>query len=276
MIFPLQVHKTFAPVPSLAETASRLKPTDDARHDRGGSLTMDYLDLTLPTPEANLALDEALLLEAEAGRADEVLRSWELPNHAVVLGSSCRLAADVDEATCAADGVPVLRRSSGGGTVLLGPGCLAYSLVLAMEQPPLRDVTHSYLYILERIGRALTDDERTVIPAGTSDLALGDTKVSGNSQRRLRTHVLHHGTVLYNFEIAHIGRYLKPPERQPAYRRGRNHEGFVSNLPLSAAQIKERLRQAWSAHQDRPDWPRAAVERLVREKYANPAWTRRR
>src|SRR5215470_19204848 len=103
---------------------------------RGGE-PMHYLDLTLATPAENLALDEALLLEAEAGRGGEVLRFWEWPLPAVVLGAGGRLAEDVDEAACRADVVPILRRSSGGGTVLLGNGCLLFSLVLAYDRSPL-------------------------------------------------------------------------------------------------------------------------------------------
>src|SRR5437762_3043532 len=108
----------------------------------GGSLLprlpgpMQLLDLTLPSAVANLALDEALLLEAEAGRGGEVLRLWEWPSPAVVLGSGGILREDVDEDACRADGVPVLRRASGGGTVLLSRGCLCYSLVLAMDRTP--------------------------------------------------------------------------------------------------------------------------------------------
>src|SRR5262245_1678404 len=97
---------------------------------------MHFLDLTLPTAAENLALDEALLLEAEAGRGGEVLRLWEWPRPAVVLGAGCRLAEEVHEANCLADGVPILRRASGGGTVLLGEGCLLFSLVLAYDRSP--------------------------------------------------------------------------------------------------------------------------------------------
>ena len=41
---------------------------------------MDFVDITLSTLNENLALDEALLLEAEAGRSGEVLRVWEWPS----------------------------------------------------------------------------------------------------------------------------------------------------------------------------------------------------
>ena len=110
---------------------------------------MQFLDETLPTLAENLALDEALLLEAESGRGGEVLRLWEWPQPAVVLGSGCRLAEDADEAACLTGGVPILRRSSGGGTVLLGTGCLCYSLVLSYDRSPaLRDIRSSYIHIL--------------------------------------------------------------------------------------------------------------------------------
>ena len=48
---------------------------------------MRLLDLTLPIAAENLALDEALLLAAEESGAGEVLRLWELPSLAVVLGA---------------------------------------------------------------------------------------------------------------------------------------------------------------------------------------------
>src|SRR5262245_30327286 len=183
---------------------------------------MVFLDLTLPTPEDNLALDEALLLQAESGQAGEALRLWEWPRPAVVLGSACKLADDVDEAACAADGVHLLRRSSGGGTVLLGPGCLLYSLVLRFDRDPaLVEVRPSYRYVLGAVLDALG------LPgaeqAGVSDLAIGGRKFSGNAQQRKRHHLLHHGTLLYAFDPALVGRYLKMPPRQPEYRAGRPH-----------------------------------------------------
>src|SRR5262249_30757140 len=155
-----------------------------------------------PTAAANLALDEALLLEAEAGRGGEVLRLWEWPGPAVVLGSGCVLRDDVDEGACAADGVPVLRRSSGGGTALLGRRCLLYTLVLPYARPPaLGEVRPSYGYILERMSAALAAVVPDVGQAGTSDLASGGRKFSGNAQQRKRDFLLHHGTLLYDFDL---------------------------------------------------------------------------
>ena len=238
---------------------------------------MRFLDLTLPSAAENLALDEALLLEAESGRGGEVLRLWEWPRYAVVLGAGCVLADDVDEATCAADGVPVLRRASGGGTVLLGPGCLCYSLVLSYERgPALREITPSYIYILGKIGDALAGLLPGIEHAGTSDLMDGGLKFSGNAQQRKRNHLLHHGTLLYDFDLPRIGRYLRMPGRQPEYRGRRDHAAFLRNLRAGVDELERRLRTGWRADEEMTDWPRQDVRRLSGEKYAQAEWIRRR
>lgn len=238
---------------------------------------MHFLDLTLPAPSQNLALDEALLLEAEAGRAGEALRFWEWPAPAVVLGAGCRLAEDVEEAACFADGVPILRRASGGGTVLLGRGCLCFTLVLSYDRSPLLDdIQASYAYILKHTAETLADLATGVTRAGTSDLAAGGRKCSGNAQQRKRRFLLHHGTLLYDFDLALVPRYLRLPARQPEYRAGRGHAEFLMNLPASAPALRQRLRAAWGADDRTNAWPQELVGRLVADKYGRPEWTRRR
>jgi lipoate-protein ligase A len=238
---------------------------------------MRFLDLSLSTLPENLALDEALLLVAEDGSGGEVLRLWEWPAPAVVLGSAGQLAADVDEEACRADGVPICRRSSGGGTVLLGPGCLLFSLVLAYDRAAaLREIPSSYLYILGRVAAALAETRTGIELAGTSDLALAGRKFSGNAQQRKRNHLLHHGTLLYAFPIEHVGRYLRTPSRQPEYRAGRGHAEFLCNVPLGVSELKGRLRVAWGAETEAEDWPRELARQLAAGKYATGAWIHRR
>src|SRR6266487_2062568 len=135
---------------------------------------MKYLDLTLPSAAENLALDEALLLQAEAGRRKESLRLWEWPEPAVILGAGCKLAEDVDQWACETDRVPILRRSSGGGTVLLSAGCLCFTLVLNYDRHSAsQEIRSSVRYILGRIREKLLSMHPGVELAGISDLALG-------------------------------------------------------------------------------------------------------
>jgi lipoate-protein ligase A len=238
---------------------------------------MHFLDLTLSSPEENIALDEALLLAAESGDGGEILRFWEWPTPAVVLGSGGKIAEDVDEASCNADEVPILRRASGGGTVLLGGGCLVYTLILSYERDPeLTDIRRSYRFILGRIAQALGENVGPIEEAGISDLVFAGRKFSGTAQQRKRSYLLHHGTLLYDMDLSLIPRYLREPPQQPEYRGGRSHLAFVGNLPLHRDEIKERLRRIWGADEAWSTWPAAEVKQLVAEKYTDPQWTRRR
>jgi lipoate-protein ligase A len=237
---------------------------------------MVFFDQTLPTLAENLALDEALLLTAEDG-GPEVLRVWQWPSYAVVLGAGGRIADDVHEDRCRADGVPLARRSSGGGTVLLGPGCLLYSLVLAYDRDPaLTQIRSSYCHILKRVAAALGPIAADLAVRGSSDLAQMERKVSGNAQQRKRTHLLHHGTLLYEFDIERIAMYLKPPPRQPEYRRLRGHGEFLMNLPSDADSLKRYLCTTWEAGAKLAMLDTATLSELVEKKYAQDEWVRRR
>jgi len=195
----------------------------------------------------HLAADAALLSNVEADCSAAGLRIWELEQYVVIAGKSNDLTREVDLAACAADGVPVLRRSSGGGTVVLGPGCLCFSLALPV---PAEFGSHGIsgvtAALMQKLAEAWADASRPVAVAGISDLTLADRKFSGNSQRWKKSAFLHHGTVLYDFDLPRITRYLRHPSREPDYRRGRPHAEFVTNLPLSRHDLTTALKSSWN------------------------------
>src|SRR5882672_8728147 len=112
---------------------------------------MNYLDFTLPTPAENLACDEALLNWAEQRGGPGIVRFWESPQPFVVLGYANKVKEEVDLAVCRELRVPILRRCSGGGTVLQGPGCLNYALVLKIdEDSPLQSIAGTNSFVMRR------------------------------------------------------------------------------------------------------------------------------
>jgi lipoate---protein ligase len=233
---------------------------------------MHYLDLTFPSPAANLACDEALLDACEDGSGAEVLRFWEPTQCFVVAGYSNEAAREVNLAACRQAGVGVFRRCSGGGAVLQGPGCLNYSLVLNFDgRPALETITGANCHIMERQRAALAAVLKQAVEIkGCTDLAAGGLKFSGNAQRRKRHALLFHGTFLLRFDLALMDQFLKMPSRQPDYRAGRPHGRFLTNLDMAAATVKDALRAAWGACMPLPNVPDSG--RLIAEKYDRDDW----
>lgn len=247
------------------------------------------LNLSLDDPAQNLALDEALLDQAveDQARIDRglaepasrflspqaVLRLWSFASSCVVLGRSSRVADEVHLARCRERGIPILRRASGGGTVVAGPGCLMYTLVLQVPRAgPILDVDRVHNFVLGRLVEVLEPLVQGVRKQGTSDLTWNDAKFSGNCLRLRREHLLYHGTLLHQFPLDLISQCLATPPRQPAYRASRDHASFVTNLPLSESALRSALCRAWGAVDVHFDWPREATERLAREKYSRDEW----
>lgn len=238
---------------------------------------MRLLELTLPNPAANIALDEALLETAEQQPEPwEVLRLWEAPRPLVVVGRSSRVAEEVDQLACQRLDVPILRRCSGGAAVVAGPGCLMYAVVLSYElRPQLKMIDHAHQFVLARLVAGLSPHFPAVRAQGISDLTCHNRKISGNSLRCKRRHLLYHGTLLYDFPLAQIEQLLRTPPRQPDYRAGRGHGQFVANLPAPADLLRASLPKAFEAAEPLDAWPQALTAELVATRYAQPAWNLR-
>jgi lipoate-protein ligase A len=239
---------------------------------------LELLEHTCATPEENLALDEALLEQAEqSGRPCQVLRLWESPSPLVVIGRSSPVDQEVNRAACHQRGIPVLRRASGGAAIVAGPGCLMYAVVLRYERHPhLRAVDEAHAFVLDTILRGLRPMlGEQLARQGTSDLTLGNRKFSGNSMRAKREHLLYHGTLLYDFPLELISQCLATAPRQPAYRQNRQHDAFVTNVPLTARELGHAVAAAWNARRPLADWPQALTRRLAAEKYSSPEWNLR-
>lgn len=237
---------------------------------------MKLLDLTFPSPAENLACEEALLDWCDES-GEQVLRFWEPATPFVVVGYANKIASEVNTAACAAAGIPIYRRCSGGGTVLQAPGCLNYAVVLQIqEQGWTAGVSGTNHFVMHRNREALESVlGRRVDLCGHTDLALNGRKFSGNAQRRKRRALLFHGTFLCRCDPALIEATLRFPSQQPEYRQGRRHAEFVTELGLDPAPVKESLKQTWEATECFTQVPTDEIARLAAEKYSTEAWNRK-
>ena len=91
-----------------------------------------------------------------------------------------------------------------------------------------------------------------------SDMATdpGEKKFSGNAQRRAKYHILHHGTILYKFDLSLISRYLNMPQEIPEYRKHRSHTDFVTNVRIDPQVFKNQLARSLFMHPGKVQPPR--------------------
>ncbi len=213
---------------------------------------MMIYDISFSSPVDNILFDDVLLTQADQGMIGDTLRLWESPCVCAVLGRVSRALDDLNIDGCHRDHVPMIRRSSGGGTVLQGPGCLNFSFVLSKQAHPLlQDLHRSYQEILMPVIQLLARLGIDAVFHPISDLALAANhkKFSGNAQRRTKNFILHHGTILYGFDLALMEQYLRFPKQVPEYRAGRSHTDFVANVNVDGAALKTAFFDSFSSGQ---------------------------
>jgi lipoate-protein ligase A len=178
--------------------------------------------------QAGLALERAIA--GERVRVDLVFAALTL-----VIGSA-QAPGSVDLAACAAAGVAVVRRGSGGGAVLCDDGLLEVDVAVPAGDPlAIADVAESYRWLgeawvaaLALVGvaartvavgevRALDDQRRAAARsacyAGLSPyevVAVDGRKLVGLAQRRRRGAVLYQCSVAVHGAPARVGALLRP------------------------------------------------------------------
>ena len=238
---------------------------------------MKLCELTLPTPEENLACDEALLDLCEAGGSEELLRLWAPRQYFVVLGYANKAETEVNLPVCRSHAIPVLRRCSGGGTVVQGPGVLNYSLILRInDSGPCHSIPATNQFILERHRDVLAGLLCAPVEwRGQTDLAIGGLKFAGNAQRRRHRFLLFHGSFLLHLDLSLVEQVLPLPSRQPDYRVNRSHTDFLINLNIPVSAISAALSKAWDATAPLAPIPFDQITFLAREKYCLDEWNLR-
>ncbi len=199
--------------------------------DRGrDSDRLPPLEILISPPRLvveNLEIDEEMTRAAAAQRR-LVLRLWWGSAPTVVMGSSEKPEQVADLEACERLGIAVVRRSTGGGTVLQTPDVLNYSLTGPCSSlPNMRAVFSIGARLL--IG-ALDLWGVQAGSRGISDVAVGERKISGNAMAKRWGGLLLHGTLLRDMDIDLVESCLRHPPREPDYRGRRSHREFLTTL----------------------------------------------
>ncbi|MCY3023086.1 MAG: biotin/lipoate A/B protein ligase family protein [Planctomycetota bacterium] len=252
---------------------------------------MRFLLHTTPSPAEDLALEEAIHTCVEDGLSPNTWRVWQAAAPAVVLGTGQEAAKEVDLNAARAEQVPVLRRHSGGGAVLIGPGVVSYSaFYLLKDLPGSETIRGAMSAALRPVLQVLRTWGLQTCEAGLSDVAVaggdgGLRKIAGNAQARKKKSAVVHGTLLADPDWGRIARLLRPPSSAPDYRAGRDHRAFLTSLreagvphelqPFADA-LARALQPAMPVEQAPSAEEQQRAARLLEEKYAQQEWNLRR
>ncbi|MCU0523101.1 MAG: lipoate--protein ligase family protein [Anaerolineae bacterium] len=164
----------------------------------------------------NMAIDEAMLRCVTGGLVPPTLRFYRWQPSAVSIGYFQGLEQEVDLEACAARGIDVIRRLTGGGAVYHDyEGEITYSLAIPDDYPGIpQKVLDSYDVLCRGIVVGL---QSLGLPAEfkpINDIIVNGRKISGNAQTRRFHGILQHGTILCEVDPHLMFTLLKVPNEK--------------------------------------------------------------
>lgn len=196
-----------------------------------------------------ICLDEALF-------RDPLKRSWlvfdrvgEVYNEcSVILGISGKIPLLVHEPEARRDGVEILRRFTGGGTVVVDRNAFLISIISNASdlisnndggnkiKPYPRDIMQ---WTADSVYTQAFANSRRATNNGNSEVNLtfrendyvlrNEAKIGGNAQAISGDRFCHHTSFLWRVDAKSMS-YLKHPDKAPEYRAGRAHLNFLHGL----------------------------------------------
>jgi lipoate-protein ligase A len=257
----------------------------------------------------NMAVDEAILEASGGGLVPPTLRLYAWTPPCLSLGYA-QPFSDVDQSVLKQRGWDSVRRPT-GGRAILHTDELTYSVAGPMDEPRLaggvlesyRVLSDGLLYALQLLGIPAQAEEKpgaAAPPAGQPnqnpvcfevpsnyEITVGGKKLIGSAQARRKEGVLQHGSLPLYGDLTRIVQALVFPDAQARERaaarlleRATTAERILG-YPLDWGQAAQAFAEAFShrlnirllpAELSPQELERATA--LVREKYANPVWTR--
>jgi lipoate-protein ligase A len=168
---------------------------------------------------SQLFLEEALL------RADN--KNYCLINEgtqpAIVLG----ISAKIDQVVSYPFKLPLIRRFSGGGTVVVDEKTLFITFIFNQKEALVPLQPEAIMKWSEPFYKEVFKDRAFELKE--NDYVIDQKKCGGNAQYLCKDRFLHHTSFLWDFDKEKM-QLLKYPPKTPAYRKLRSHEDFLCIL----------------------------------------------
>lgn len=177
----------------------------------------------------NIPIFQQLQIEEALLRANT--DNWFILNEgsppAIIMGISGKPFELIDQTKMSATPLPLIKRFSGGGTVVVDENTLFATFICQKD-------LHDFPAYPERIHSWAEDFYKAALPLEDfalkeNDYTLGEKKCGGNAQYIRKERWLHHSSFLWDYKKERMD-YLLQPKKQPSYRQSRSHDEFLCTL----------------------------------------------
>ncbi|GAB4232275.1 MAG: lipoate--protein ligase family protein [Chlamydiales bacterium] len=200
-------------------------------HEKLSESSFHLLNLDHHSILEQLKIEEALL------RCDD--RNWIIINSgshpAIVMGISGKIEELIHLENYRHFSFPIIRRFSGGGTVVVDENTCFISVICnqeAIDIPPFPQT------ILQWNGQLLRPVIGKHFSVCENDYVIKNKKIGGNAQYLTKKRWLHHSTLLWDFCPKKMDTLLMPP-KFPKYRLNRTHHDFLCTLKSTFSTKKD-------------------------------------
>lgn len=183
---------------------------------------MKFKFLETTDPYYNLALEEYLFRTAE----EDIFLLWQ-NEPTIVIGKNQNAYAEIDHNYVKENNIKIARRITGGGAVYHDLGNVNFSYISTSRAENGID----FAYFTEPIIEALASLGVRCHLSGRNDILTSDgKKFSGNAQYSQGNKTLHHGTLLFDSDLAVLSSALRPQDEKLTTKAIKSTRSRVTNL----------------------------------------------
>jgi len=183
--------------------------------DAGG--TFRVLDTGVLEGRLNIAIGQAIVEARQAGRVPDTLRFLRFPPTALV-GRHQALGQEVNLEYCAAHGIGVVRRITGGGAIFMEPGLLGWELAFDRNTLGVASLPELTRTICEAAAEGISSLGVQARYRPRNDIEVDGRKISGTGGFFDGDTLFYQGTVLVDMDPGVMVAALRVPEAKLARR----------------------------------------------------------
>jgi len=216
---------------------------------------------------------------------EPVMMIWRTDKCAMIGGNQI-VEAEIDVGFARRQGIQIVRRSSGGGTIYTDPGALLYTVIqpLQAECDP-QEIAR--VHVAGPVVAALNKMGVSAKIEGRNDILVDQKKVSGFAQYARRGRLCTHGSLLYDTDLEMLADVLRADEEKIRSKALRSIRSRVTNIigymetPCSITEFLGLLKKHLLSDTDvirymLTEHDLAEIDDIYHKQYGDPDWTFKR